>query len=415
MAILEKKVWVGLNPQLINHFESLGYELPKYIDKNGIVRVKRGTQILVKVEDLTDSSSIKLTKICDICAKSVKTSYHKIVKSRNNSKDGLDRCKECACRMNMDLLTLKKLEDNYVAKVNPKFAKLFWDEQDTYIYTTQSNKKTDFKCPLCENKITNKRIQDVFKFGLSCVRCSDGYSYSEKFMFELLNQLNTNFETQKSFSWANGKRYDFYIPSLNCIIETHGEQHYRDTGFNTKGGRSFVEEQENDRLKESLARKYGIEHYIIIDCRESNLEWIKNSVLNSLINNMFELKELNWLRCHEFALGSIVKTASDMWNDGLSVTMIADNLKIDRHTVVRYLKKAEILQWCKYDPYRTKHKMIIQLSLSNMYIANFESVTVAEKITGVTNISAVCNGKQKSAGGYKWMFKEDYEKQLINN
>ena len=56
LAILEKKVWVGLNPQLINHFESLGYELPKYIDKNGIVRVKRGTQILVKVEDLTDSS-----------------------------------------------------------------------------------------------------------------------------------------------------------------------------------------------------------------------------------------------------------------------------------------------------------------------------------------------------------------------
>ena len=97
----------------------------------------------------------------------------------------------------MDSLTLKKLEDNYVAKVNPKFAKLFWDEQDTYIYTTKSNKKTDFKCPLCENKLQIKEFKMFFKFGLSCVRCSDGYSYSEKFMFELLNQLNTNFGNSK--------------------------------------------------------------------------------------------------------------------------------------------------------------------------------------------------------------------------
>ncbi|MEM5599205.1 hypothetical protein AAHB53_28045 [Niallia circulans] len=62
-------------------------------------------------------------------------------------------------------------------------------------------------------------------------KCSDGFSIPEKFMFNLLDYLQVDFDYQKVFDWSLGKRYDFYIPMLNCIIETHGAQHYQYSGF----------------------------------------------------------------------------------------------------------------------------------------------------------------------------------------
>lgn len=45
-----------------------------------------------------------------------------------------------------------------------------------------------------------------------------------------------------------------------------------------------------------------------------------------------------------------------------------------------------------------------QLSLENEEIATYESLAEAERQTGVNhrNISLVCSGKRKTAGGYKW-------------
>ena len=47
---------------------------------------------------------------------------------------------------------------------------------------------------------------------------------------------------------------------------------------------------------------------------------------------------------------------------------------------------------------------VIQLDLNDNVLNVFESMVQAERETGVfaTSISACCNGKRKSAGGYKW-------------
>ncbi|ARM65540.1 HNH endonuclease [Lactococcus phage R31] len=52
-------------------------------------------------------------------------------------------------------------------------------------------------------------------------------------------------------------------------------------------------------------------------------------------------------------------------------------------------------------------KKIIQLDLNDNVLNEFESMTQAEKKTGVLlkYISSCCNGKRKSAGGFKWMKK----------
>ena len=77
------------------------------------------------------------------------------------------------------------------------------------------------------------------------------------------------------FPWSKAsdgmgvRRYDFYVPSLNAIIEVHGAQHY-EQGFDSIGGRSFEEERANDILKEKLAIDNGIKHYIVINALSSS-------------------------------------------------------------------------------------------------------------------------------------------------
>ena len=54
-----------------------------------------------------------------------------------------------------------------------------------------------------------------------------------------------------------------------------------------------------------------------------------------------------------------------------------------------------------------RSKKVIQLDLNDNVLNEFESMTQAEQETGVfvSNISSCCNGKLKSAGGFKWMRK----------
>lgn len=59
----------------------------------------------------------------------------------------------------------------------------------------------------------------------------------------------------------------------------------------------------------------------------------------------------------------------------------------------------------------TKIKMskpVVQLSKDGTFIAEFQSVADAEKIGG-HHVSCCCTGKRKTAGGYKWMYLEEYE------
>ena len=58
-------------------------------------------------------------------------------------------------------------------------------------------------------------------------------------------------------------------------------------------------------------------------------------------------------------------------------------------------------------------KPVVQLDKNDFtFICEYESVTLAEEITGVpaTHISACCKGKRKSAYGFVWCYKEDYKK-----
>lgn len=57
---------------------------------------------------------------------------------------------------------------------------------------------------------------------------------------------------------------------------------------------------------------------------------------------------------------------------------------------------------------------MVRLALDGYYLSEYESIKDATEELGIhyACISEVCTGKQKTAGGYKWMYKEDYQKRL---
>lgn len=264
---------------------------------------------------------------------------------------------------------------NDIATTREDLVKYFVNREDAYTHTYASNKKVMVQCPTCE-KQKEMAINKLSGKAFSCPRCSDGASYPEKFILNVLEQLKLEFSTQlnnSTLTWCDKYRYDFYIPSLNCIIETHGLQHYE----NAKGNWKTLEcELENDAYKEKLAKDNGIKKYIILNCSKSETNLIKSSVMYSDLPKLLNFIEsdIDWLRCHEFALSSRVKEACDLWNNGIKNTVeIGVIMKLSRNTISSFLKNGKILGWCDYDS-----KEIMRLSGINM----------GNKGKGVPNLSA---------------------------
>lgn len=60
---------------------------------------------------------------------------------------------------------------------------------------------------------------------------------------------------------------------------------------------------------------------------------------------------------------------------------------------------------------------IVQLTLDNIFIKNWDYISEAANHFGVNeaSIRGCCAGKQNTSCGYKWMYREDYEEWIIKN
>lgn len=236
---------------------------------------------------------------------------------------------------------------NDLFTTHPKIASMLLDENIGYEVSYSSHKRTDWVCPSCNSIVKNKIIKDVVTFGLSCSCCSDGISYPEKLVSNILNQLKITYKHDCSFEWSNNKRYDFYIESLSMIIECHGEQHYNDK---KQWSGDLDSQVDNDNQKMLSAISNGIKHYIQIDCRESTLDYIRNSILNSEIADIFDLSSLDWNECDARSQKSNVVKCADLWNQGIKSTLeISKIMKLNRVTVINYLNRMTEIGMCDYD------------------------------------------------------------------
>jgi very-short-patch-repair endonuclease len=270
------------------------------------------------------------------------------------------------------------------------------------------------KCPDCgfekPMNINNLRNQ-----GFGCPRCSDGKSYPNKFMFNVLDQINNlkiigDFENEKTFNWLLYRfkeklrqgRIDFYL-QLNDKeygIEMDGSFHTKDNNIN---GQTKEESKYIDDEKDRLCLEHGIK-IIRINCEKSELEWIKNSIMQSELPKLLNFKEnnVNWLKCHEYACSNVLKEACQLWDNGnKKITKIANILKLDRHTIAIYLKQGAKLGWCDYKPKKIKKSnssvQLICLTTNTIYNSLKEACD-AFNLKSKSGISQCCSNKKEFAG-----------------
>lgn len=294
---------------------------------------------------------------------------------------------------------------------HPNIAKLLLDKSIGYNVSAYSHKKADFVCPNCNKILKDKTIKNiVYRNNLRCEYCFDGISYPEKFVSNMLKQMNVNYKYDCSFEWSNKKRYDFYIEDYSLIIESHGMQHYKDIYKRT----NYNEQAKNDAYKEQLALLNGINHYIQLDCSISSKEHIKKSILDSGLSKIFNLDYINWDECDIKSSKSYLIEICNIWNDGLhNVSILSDKFKLDRHTITKYLKQGSNLNICDYNTEEEYEKKFIKMKNKNkkrvLRIDDnkiFDSVQEICDIYGYKHqaISACCRGIRKTAYGYRWKY-----------
>ena len=293
------------------------------------------------------------------------------------------------------------------------------------LYTRGSNKKIYPICPDCGTiKGESVIIASIYRYkGISCT-CKDGISYPNKLMYNILKSLNIDFRTEKEFEWLNNRKYDFYIPSKDVIIEMHGIQHYERT-FERMGkrARTLEEEQFNDKYKKEAALNNGISHYVVIDCRKPNLEWLKENILNSILAELIDFNSVDWNMCEKKSLQSLIKEVCNYKKNNPDETSIsvANKFGISRGTAINYMKKGTNLGWCEYDPRLETSNASRKLGKTGRKVEIFKDgesqgvfnsmndlVRASKELFGVElerrNIGNVCRGVQKTHKGYTFKY-----------
>ena len=229
----------------------------------------------------------------------------------------------------------------------PQIAQMIIDDErnnvimdDMYKVAPRTESRFYFKCDKCgKNSSDKKSLSMIVGYKFSCEYCSDGISIPEKFTINILKQLDVEIQTQlakSTFEWCKDYRYDFYIPALNTIIETHGLQHYENC-FECYSNRTLEEEQENDRLKKELALNNNIDNYIVIDCRYSKFDWLKENIIKEL-GNHFDLSDIDWKLAWEESQKSLVWETKRLYDLGYNNKQIAEKIGICDTTVTKYKK-----------------------------------------------------------------------------
>ena len=255
------------------------------------------------------------------------------------------------------------------------------DVEESKTVTPKSNIRTTFKCPQCSYKKTIK-INTLFEQGISCPKCSKGTSYPELFMMAYLEVKGIKYKYQKVFTDLPNRRFDFYLPESNTVIETHGIQHYKDSGYLKNNIASI-----SDKDKELFCHNENIK-YMSIDCRESNFNYIKNNVEKELqlINSEEENRILEFIKENKkYPFKDIISS----YHEGKTTYEISKEFNVSNVTISNILKRNGI-------NIVSKRKVVC---LNNNKV--FNSIQEASNWCGLksrSSITLVCKGLRNYAG-----------------
>ena len=363
-----------------------GFLYIKYLDKSlfkistgNFINCKLGTLIGRENTECNFKYQIGETIVSKNINKTILKRYVEKDKNNRNIKKYIYHCNICGAD---DIIgTETTISKNKCTCCTNKVAKLgintIWDTDkwmipiinDDEFCKTHTHGCSDRIYPTCPDcgEISKEsiKISNIYSYKkMTCKCCGDGVKFPNKFAFNLLEQLGLDFVTEYSPKWIGRKSYDFYIPSLNLILEMDGGFHNKDNKMN---GQTKEESREIDDYKDKMAKEHGID-VIRIDCDYHTLvervDFIKQNILNSGLNLIVDLNKIDWDKSEKFALSNRVREACDLWNTGdFTISELSKCMKISR--VSPYLKIGNKYGWCDYNPHNEMRNTIISNANSN--------------------------------------------------
>ncbi len=236
---------------------------------------------------------------------------------------------------------------NDLATTNPELAKYVFPFEDAKTVSRGSRKKVNFRCDKCGCQI-QRPVANLIRQGFRCPICYTGNSYPNRFVAAALYHFNICFDPEHHFTWASRYRYDFYLPDFNAIIEVHGSQHFKASGYYSSY--NLDEIRERDEKKTILAKENDITSYYTIDARRSEAIDLKESIVGLLHSLGIEPTIEDWRHIVYLSEKPKAHKAMELWNNGIhSTSTIAAQLQIDKSIVSKYLQLYASCGLCDYD------------------------------------------------------------------
>ena len=311
----------------------------------------------------------------------------------------------------------------------PELAENLLNYDDGFKYTEWSGEELEWKCPSCSN-IMRKKISYVSRYGITCPRCDDGYSYPNKFMYNSLLQIEDTLDYLDreyrpewcKYTYKNKECYgiyDIYFIKNNkeYIIEMDGGLGHGNRSY-TNSDRDKEELLFRDAEKDRLANEHNIE-VIRIDCdygTNDRYQFILKNILISKLATILDLSSIDFDESNKLSQQSLLLKTVELWNDGYSVGQIKESIHIHESTVTNYLKSAKRYGMCDYSIKESRNR-----STSNAVVCittgkEFNSIVDGSKYYNIDpgDISKCCRRTSTFGGWYKgqkmiWMYKKDYD------
>ena len=302
---------------------------------------------------------------------------------------------------------------NDLATVRPDLIDYFEDRHEAERHTIGCGCRVNVICPCCGHK-KNMLIHHLVTTGFACPYCGDGVSYPNKFCRAMLSQIDClHVKHEYQPNWAKPYFYDNYFEwnGNKYILEADGSQHFTDNNF----GRITLEQiQQTDKIKDDLAVNNDVV-IIRIDCRKSELNYIKNNILNSMLSKIFDLSDIDWTMCEKNARTSLLEQICKFYNESNNrqIKYISEQFDLSVATVRKYLQRGNNIGICNYKRHTGKLS-VIAYNVNDNKSFTFNSVSsCARELSNLYNIKIenkgilrVCRHKQKLYKGFIFYFKD---------
>ena len=302
---------------------------------------------------------------------------------------------------------------NDISTVRPDLIKYFPDQECAKLYTPGSGRRERLVCPFCGYE-KHMLIQHLAATGFACPVCGDGVSYPNKFCRQVFKQLPVqNFQCEYRQSWTDRYIYDIYFEynGTKYIVEVDGSQHFKDT---SSLWQPFDITRQTDNIKTQLAINNGCV-VIRIDCRKSEMQYIKNSILNSCLSDIFDLSNINWIDCEQSARNSVVFEVCNFYNtsENKQIRHIANKFGIAEPTVRSYLTRGANVGLCSYQS-QTYKLPVVACHIADNITFSFDSVSMCSKELSVLynikieekGIHRTCRHEQDTYKGFIFKYKD---------